>query len=79
MSEYGKTDSNFHTTGFKDYQSNKASPLKLAKQKLEDFEGGISGYFMVGRRPSGGDIFEKKDRGSQSVIQTNFSKTDLKK
>ena len=45
---------------------------------MEDFEGGISGYFMVGRRTSG-EIFEKKNRGSQSVIETNFSKTNVKK
>ena len=47
---------------------------KGTDRRLEDFDRSIANYFTIGRKTSG-EIFEKKNRASQSVIQSNFSKT----
>ncbi len=42
---------------------NTSGPFK----RLHDFDHSIEGYFSIGRKSSG-EIFEKKNRASQSVI-----------
>jgi len=38
------------------------------QSRLEEFDASINSYFSIGRKQSGGEIFLKKNRGSQSVI-----------